>query len=138
RPLLAERFQLSVHAEERAMPALALVVARRSPVLKRAATSGPQTCRWTGAPPDHLQRECHNLTMADLALQLPTWTKTKLGRPILDSTALSGAYDFTLNWSEPGTSITDALDQLGLKLEERRSPVPVIVVDRAVRPGGRM
>jgi uncharacterized protein (TIGR03435 family) len=138
RPLLGERFQLAVHTERRVQLVLALVVAKRVATLKPPATPGTQSCRWTGAPPDRLQRECRNLTMADLALQLPAWTKTKLGHPVVDSTGLPGAYDFTLSWREPGTTITEALDQLGLKLEERRTAVPVVVVDRAVKPGGRM
>jgi uncharacterized protein (TIGR03435 family) len=135
RPLVAERFQLVVHTEQRVMPVLALVVAKRAATLKPSAIAGSETCRWTGTAPDHLQRECRYLTMADLALQLPAWTKTKLSRPVVDLSGLKGAYDFTLNWREPGTTVPDALDQIGLKLEERQHAMPVIVVDRAVRPG---
>jgi uncharacterized protein (TIGR03435 family) len=134
-PVLAERFQLAVHTEQRMMPVLALVVAQRVATLKPSPVAGSEACSWTGAAPDHLQRECRNLTMADLALQLPTWAKTKLSRPVVDLTGLKGTYDFTLNWREPGTTVPEALAQIGLKLEERQHAMPVIVVDRALRPG---
>jgi uncharacterized protein (TIGR03435 family) len=131
RPLLAERFQLAVHTEQRAMPVLALVVAKPSPRLRPSARTGAQRCSWL---PAVAERECVNLTMSDLALQLPIWGLSKLGRPVVDLTGLKGAYDFNLNW-KVDTTVPQALDQIGLKLEERQHAVPVIVVDRAVRPG---
>jgi uncharacterized protein (TIGR03435 family) len=70
---------------------------------------------------------------------------------VLDSTGLTGVFDFTLEWSADetqkllpqgetaptagsGPSIFSALqDQLGLKLESRKGPVEVLVVDRVER-----
>jgi len=75
-------------------------------------------------------------------------------RPIVDMTGLSGRYDFTLEYSveelrslvrssggdasripdlggDPTISIFSSLEGLGLKLEPRKTPVEVIVVDRA-------
>jgi uncharacterized protein (TIGR03435 family) len=135
RPLLADRFKLGVHAEQRTMPVLALMVSKPSSRLRASAGPGAQTCRWVGDAPRSTQRECRNLTMADLALQLPAWNKSKLGRPVVDSTGLKGPYDFRLNWREPGTALTEALDQIGLKLTERQQPIAVIVVDHAERIG---
>jgi uncharacterized protein (TIGR03435 family) len=135
RPLLSERFKLATHTEQRTMPVLALVAAKPSARLRASATPGAQSCRWVGDAPQNTQRECRNLTMADLALQLPAWNKSKLGRPVVDSTGLKGPYDFTLNWREPGTTLTEALDQIGLKLTQRQQAIPVIVVDHAERIG---
>jgi bla regulator protein BlaR1 len=91
-------------------------------------------------------------TMAQLARTLTTW----VGRIVFDRTELPGAFDFTLTWTpdqmpqgfdkkvaagglappDPdGPSIFTALqEQLGLKLDARKAPVDVLIVDRAERP----
>jgi uncharacterized protein (TIGR03435 family) len=78
------------------------------------------------------------------------------GRPVIDKTGLTGSYDFTLKWSTqagnpalfglpPGAPpppadpdapdvFTAVQEQLGLKLESARGPVPVVVVDRLEKP----
>jgi uncharacterized protein (TIGR03435 family) len=74
-----------------------------------------------------------------------------LGRPVSDETGLGGLYDFKLEWTpdspvqpspdEPvsatgGPSIFTALtEQLGLRLESRRGPVPVYVIEKIEKPG---
>jgi uncharacterized protein (TIGR03435 family) len=135
RPLLAERFKLAIHTEQRTMPVLALIVAKTSPKRRSSSGTAAESCQWIGSVPQSMQRDCHNLTMRDLASQLPSWSKTKLGRPVVDQTGLKGAFDFTLDWREPGMTTAEALDQIGLKLEERQSAVPVVVIDRAERIG---
>jgi uncharacterized protein (TIGR03435 family) len=74
-----------------------------------------------------------------------------VGRVVVDETGLSGAYDLELTFvpdpglAAPGSpaagvdpsapSLFTALqEQLGLRLEPGRAPVPVLVVDRAERP----
>jgi hypothetical protein len=62
---------------------------------------------------------------------------------VVDNTKLEGAWDFTLKWTSPGRlaaagaegiTIFDAIDkQLGLKLEAKQVPAPVLVVDRVNR-----
>jgi len=76
----------------------------------------------------------------------------ELGRPVTDETGLDGLYDFKLEWTrdspagppspdEPvsatvGPSIFTALtEQLGLRLESRRGPVPVYVIEKIEKPG---
>jgi uncharacterized protein (TIGR03435 family) len=71
-------------------------------------------------------------------------------RPVYDETGLTGQYDFKLEWtpdSDPSAdaapaglsspaagSIFGAIDQLGLRLESKRGPVQVYVVEKIERP----
>lgn len=56
--------------------------------------------------------------------------------PVVDQTGLRGEYDFTLSWDETnGPVLTTALqEQLGLKLEPQKVPVPQFVIDSAEKP----
>jgi uncharacterized protein (TIGR03435 family) len=65
----------------------------------------------------------------------------ELKSPVADLTETSGAYDFKLEWSIDGdpnddqSALFEALQsQLGVKLESRKLPLDLIVVDRAERP----
>jgi uncharacterized protein (TIGR03435 family) len=73
------------------------------------------------------------------------------GRPVIDATGLQGNYDFTMDWAlepnaapladgnaappePPGLTPRQALrDQLGLKLEARKAPLPILVIDGVAR-----
>jgi uncharacterized protein (TIGR03435 family) len=59
----------------------------------------------------------------------------------VDLTGLSGTYDFKLDWvgagfiDQGGLTMPDAVaKQLGLKLEERKLPMPVLVIDHIEKP----
>jgi uncharacterized protein (TIGR03435 family) len=68
---------------------------------------------------------------------------SQLGRPVIDATGLTGEYDISLSWvpQRPDSVATDdpsgpdliaALQQqLGLKLEPKKGPIEVLVVDHA-------
>jgi uncharacterized protein (TIGR03435 family) len=70
--------------------------------------------------------------MSQLAQTLSRYTQ----RMVLDQTGLTGGFDYDLEFDEPaGTSIFTALQQqLGLRLEARRAPVDVLVIDSAAQP----
>jgi uncharacterized protein (TIGR03435 family) len=83
------------------------------------------------------------ITMADFATSLAMFA----GRPVVDRTNLTGAYDLDLTFAPrpPGAvvdppadgppSIFTALsEQLGLKLEPDRGPVEMLVIDRVEPP----
>ena len=89
---------------------------------------------------------CRNMTMAAFAAGLGDMMGTSLGaNPVVDETGLKGNWNFDLTYSmqfigpmpgNPGDriSIFDAVDkQLGLKLEEKPIPTPVLVVDSVNR-----
>ena len=75
------------------------------------------------------------ISMASLADRLG---RQQLARTVADNTGLNGAYDFKLEWApqqtadSPGPSIFTALqEQLGLKVEEHKGPVEIVVIDSA-------
>jgi uncharacterized protein (TIGR03435 family) len=151
RALLEERFRLKVHEESKEMPLYALVAAKSGS--KLAASAGEQP-----GPMIRMGRgrlDVKNAPMSMLAQSL----SQQLGRHIVDKTGLAGNYDFVLQWTpEPGQggggpfagprspdalppadttgpSIFTALqEQLGLRLEAQRGPVPVIVIDQVEKP----
>lgn len=55
---------------------------------------------------------------------------------VVDKTALTGSYDFTLDWAPEETQdssapslVTAIQEQLGLRLESQKAPVDVLLVD---------
>jgi uncharacterized protein (TIGR03435 family) len=57
--------------------------------------------------------------------------------PVRDLTGLMGLYDYEFDWfpDPSGPSIFTAVEeQLGLRLEARKAPVEVLMVDHAERP----
>jgi len=153
--LLTERFKLAIHREQKTMTIYALVAAKGGFKLQAAAGSGQPRCG-PGQGAEGLNHlVCTNFTMADLTDLLPSRiAPSYIDRPVVDLTGLEGTYDIKLDWVPrppagtvatdgaipvasdvaAGATIFDALDkQLGLKLEERKQPMPVIVIDRIER-----
>ena len=146
--LLADRFQMQFHRESRLVAGYALVVAKSGPKLKEAAEGAP-----TGTG---MGRGMVNGTAAPMT-RLAEALARVLGRPVADETGLAGKYDFRLEWTaadteplmqkpgempdpagqpaELGPSVFAAIqEQLGLRLEARRAPVQVMVIDRLDKP----
>jgi uncharacterized protein (TIGR03435 family) len=69
---------------------------------------------------------------------------SRVGNQVIDKTALTGFYNFTLTWTpdeaaatESGPSIFNALEeQLGLKLEPAKGNVEFLIIDSVERPSG--
>ena len=142
--LLADRFKLIVRKDTRPMPAFALSVGTGKHKLKESA-GGQQGCKGVpqAAAPGTVPYQsisCQSMTMAGLAdLLRDIGTGTYLPDPVVDQTGLSGTWDFELKWTarnrlaqagSDGISLFDAVDkQLGLKLEAKKIPLPVLVID---------
>jgi uncharacterized protein (TIGR03435 family) len=71
-----------------------------------------------------------SITTGELAAQLVRFTEA----PVIDETGLTGKYSVTLETSKnadgSGTSVFDAVDKLGLKLEPRKVTAEVVIVDQ--------
>jgi uncharacterized protein (TIGR03435 family) len=63
-------------------------------------------------------------------------TLAMFGDPVIDKTGLAGTYDFTLAWDETdGPTLATALqEQLGLKFESQKVPVPFFIIESAKKP----
>ncbi len=143
--LLAERFHLAVHTDQKVMPAFALIVGKSGPKLQPSDTAilSAQRCTPADGAPGQRHIECRHLTSAVLADYLQELAPRDFPVPVVDQTELKGAYDFKLDWvpttaaaqlDDSGPTIFDAVAiQLGLKLESRKLPLPVIVIDRVDR-----
>jgi uncharacterized protein (TIGR03435 family) len=152
---------MKYHNEMRSIPVLVLVVAKGGAKL---ASASPDESYPKGARgPDGSARGAMVFNgpgqVAGQAVPVSSLiqmlTQQHLGRTIIDGTGLTGIYDFALRWdpeegmspstggSIPGASPADASapsifsalqEQLGLKLEPRKSPAPVLVIDQIERP----
>ncbi len=136
--LLAERFKLVIHRDGRAMRAYVMTVGKREPRY-REGSGGRQTCDWKAGDAGLRRRECRNMTMLELANQLPGWAGIGIDLPVVDQTGLKGSFDFEFEVGmttalDSGPTIFQALDQIGLKLESRKTDLPVIVIDHAESP----
>jgi uncharacterized protein (TIGR03435 family) len=142
--LLTDRFHLVFHREEKSSSAYVLTLGKRAPKYRETA-GAQQTCSWEAAGEGLRKRACQNMTMAEFARQLPGWGGIGINLPVADETGLKGRYDFELVVGMPGKgegnagvsegpTIFAALEQIGLKLDSRRMPMPTIVIDSAEPP----
>jgi uncharacterized protein (TIGR03435 family) len=146
RALLEDRFQLKIHREKKLMPGYALVVDKRGPKLQ--PNNGANRLIQDGRGSLVAKKE-GMFWLAGCLSQM-------LGRVVTDETGLSGEFDFSLKWSpgpgensttfqtpttpsdSDGPSIFTALkEQLGLRLDSRKAPTEVIVVDSVQRPSAK-
>jgi uncharacterized protein (TIGR03435 family) len=100
RALLAERFRMAVHYENRPTDAYTLVAAK--PKLKRADASVRSGCKTERAPVNGETRiavACRNTTLAHFAEQLQAMAPNYLRYPALDATGIDGAWDFAFTFS---------------------------------------
>ncbi len=137
--LLTDRFKLQVHRDSKQMPAFVMTVAKGGHKLKPPTGDGLPSFK-TGRM---------NLTgeRASIA-QLTEFLSRQLQAPILDQTGLTGQYNYFLDilayitddiressrggkvpLEGPGIISSALQEQLGLKLDSTKAPVPVVVID---------
>jgi uncharacterized protein (TIGR03435 family) len=108
--LLAERFLLKSHLEERPMSAYTLLAAK--PKMKPADPTGHTKCEEGPGADGKDPRDtnpvlgrlitCYNMSMAKFAELLQGLAPGYIHAPVLDSTGLEGTFDFTLSFSPAG------------------------------------
>ncbi len=144
RLMLAERFALRAHREMRETPVYALLVAKSGLKLKPSAPDAANTTSYYSFAGTNNSVTCAKANMEAVLAAVASGVRD---RPVLDRTGLSGTYNLRLvftperrmtNPSEPGPEdigiFTAVQEQLGLKLEPRREPMEMLVVDRAEIP----
>jgi uncharacterized protein (TIGR03435 family) len=143
--LLIERLQLKIRHEHQVVPVYALLIGKRGPKFK--PSSEPIDPANQG-----MSRSSTGAGLVKLAAvgqtipQLVSALFQQTDHPIMDMTGLSGKYDYTLTFvsrrsnelsaMSPDARVADAptifqavQDQLGLKLEARKMPVDLVIVD---------
>ena len=142
RSLLAERFALKAHFEQRTMPVYALVVDK--PGAKLTSSSPETTAKGNHISTTNGRMTATATSMDAFADDLEYRPETG-GRMVLNRTGLTGEYDFKLNWAldnGDGTTVDSSLpglftalrEQLGLKLQPEKGEVQVVVIESAVKP----
>jgi len=140
--LLKERFNLLLHRDTRPMPAFALTRGKGKPKMTASGGDAAGDCQYQQLPAGSTLTgwACRGATMQTFAERLRGMAGDYLLDPVVDATGLEGNWDFELRWHQrslmlpagtPRVTIFDAVEkQLGLKLELRNAPAPVLVVDR--------
>ncbi len=148
--LLANRFQLAIHRGTAEHAGLALVPGKGGPKLTPSPPDPDNTKgSWTrtSLPDGGLHIDTRKMTLSALADLLETF----LGCPVRDLTAIPGTYDIPMDFSaedlrtysqlsgtgasadspagSSGSAIFESVQKLGLRLEKRKFPVDLIVVD---------
>ena len=141
--LLAERFKLALHHETKEMSAYALTEAKGGHKLKES-----QAADGNGVLPvqGKMALGGQSATLDQLAMFL----SDPLRAPVIDMTGLKGRYDFTFDLSDylpkgprqpsepepdPVSILQMALPkQLGLKLEARKLPIDMLIIDHFEKP----
>ena len=164
RPLLADRFRLSVHAEIRERPIYVLTRARKDGALGAGLRRSDLDC---AGPRETRPADCTMLSvpgtlaargtpMAALTRMLTWWVEDH--REVRDETGLAGTFDMAMKWTperapvappdaapevlqalrsiDPnGASLFTAIqEQMGLRLVASKDQTEVLVVDHVEQP----
>ena len=134
--MLADRFKLAVHHDQKSTAVYGLVV-------------GKGGIKFKEVPPGHSSSNSNNTHYVGTSISMDAFATFLSGQtdlPVIDITGLKGNYDLTLDWiterqaqakneaTEPqkGQPIPDAIqDQLGLRFERKKAPVEIVIVDHA-------
>lgn len=149
--LLADRFALKFHNDQREMNAYVLTVGKDGPKMKQNTDNPNGLPGLFFGPIGTLH--VMNATMQNFTSLMQS---TVLDRPVVDKTGLTGRWDFTLKWTPdesqftsvgwkvpapaadgadaPPPLFTAMQEQLDMKLEAQKTQVPVLVIDHIDHP----
>jgi uncharacterized protein (TIGR03435 family) len=138
RTLLAERFKLSFHHENKELRSYALIAAKKGPKLHVSVGEGTSTIQNSA-----IGMVAKSTTMEEFA----NYIADPLRTPVVNKTELNGRYDFAIDFTnylpEDANTVRpnvisvmmSALEgELGLKLEPTKTSVEIMVVDHVEKP----
>lgn len=149
RKLMADRFQLKFHKEQKELPVFSLNVAKGGAKISRNKESNETSGVIYRGPGSVL---LNNLSMDEFSRMLQGGA---VDRPVVNLTDLPGKYTFSLVWTPenaqaavpnpnalapidradvPPDLFTATQQQLGLKLEGAKLKVEVLIIDKVERP----
>ena len=144
RTLLADRFHLALHRVTKEMTAYVLTIGKNGPKFKESTTEGEFTVQ-----PD---KQRMILTVQRIQSdQFVDMLSGILNAPVIDQTGLKGKYDIAIDGAKyldqlskrgeggaspdpmgPVALIMIAIqDELGLKVESRKAPIDLLIIDHA-------
>jgi uncharacterized protein (TIGR03435 family) len=148
RKLLADRFQLVLHKEQRELPVYTLNVAKGGVKVSKNDVKNTTAVIFRGPGSVSL----NDVSMDDFCKMLQN---AAVDRPVVDQTGLSDKYDFSLVWTPnqaltivpnqnalapgdradaPPDIFTAIQEQLGFKLEATKLRIDVLVFDKVEKP----
>jgi uncharacterized protein (TIGR03435 family) len=132
RKLLETRFQFAAHRDMKELPLYSLTAPKGAAKLRPNSGTPGHSSDWGR---DHVNATA--VTVAEFGRLL----EEQLDRVVVADTGIQGVFDFSLKWvpqqsaNISGPSLFTAVqEQYGLKLEAKRGPVAVTLVDRLERP----
>jgi uncharacterized protein (TIGR03435 family) len=139
--LLVDRFKLMVHRETQEEQVYTLVVGKNGSKMQEAKEGQRSHMEYPG-PGQLVCTACPLVTLTAAVLS------SILGIPVLDNTGLKGFYNFSLEFADPRWGSKDlpselasrpdifsaVQEQLGLKLEAKKGPVEILLVDHIEKP----
>lgn len=153
--LLADRFKLTFHHEQRELSAYIVTLAPGGPKFK-ATTAAPND------PPGFMFRGLGDLMVRNMDMKefVEGMQSAVMDKPVIDQTGLTEKYDFNLKWTPddsqfaafrgagapppptppadeanaPPSLYTAVQEQIGLKMGPGKAPDDVIVIDHVEKP----
>jgi len=142
REILADRFKLKFHREQRMLPVYLLTVAKDGPKLK--------------VPNHKILNNTYDVTANQIQCRFPTQSISgfvhllgamhAVDRPVIDKTGITSEFDLDLKWTPDMTASSTAdnsdvpslftalKEQLGLELKLGKAMVEVMVIDHIEPP----
>jgi len=138
RALLAERFKLSFHHENKELRSYALIVAKKGSKLRESVGEGKSTIENSA-----IGMVAKSTTMQEFA----NYIADPLRTPVVNKTGLDGRYDFAIDFTnylpEDANTVRPNVisvmmaameGELGLKLEPTKTSVEAMIVDHVEKP----
>jgi uncharacterized protein (TIGR03435 family) len=149
--VLADRFQLTFHHDQKELAVYAITIAKGGPKLTESIHKPTD-------PQGFLYRNFGQLAVTNATIKdfCDGMQGSALDKPVVDHTGLTGRYDFTLDWTPDETQFlqfgprppapatedpnappvlnTAIQEQLGLKIDAIKAPADAFVIDHVEKP----